>query len=118
MVEMSSAPHWLAGFAGAVTVCDPEGVVLEMNEAAAQAYAASGGLALLGTSLLDCHPEPARAKFAEMLRVRQVNVYTIEKHGIRKLVYQTPWYRGGEYGGFVEVLLPLPAEMPHFVREG
>jgi hypothetical protein len=24
------------------------------------------------------------------------NVYTIEKNGARKLVYQTPWYKNGE----------------------
>ena len=32
-----------------------------MNEQAAKAYATQGGKALIGTNLLDCHPEPARS---------------------------------------------------------
>lgn len=46
------------------------------------------------------------------------DIYTIEKQGRRKLVYQTPWYEAGAVAGLVEVVLELPAEMPHFVRQG
>jgi hypothetical protein len=52
-----------------------------------------------------------------MLATGQANVYTIEKDGVKKLIYQAPWYREGEYAGFVEISLEIPAEMPHFVRE-
>jgi hypothetical protein len=63
-------PHgWVKEFAGAVTVCDPAGII------------------------------------------------TIEKAGKKKLIYQTPWHTEGEYRGFVELSLELPAEMPHFVRQ-
>ena len=37
---------------------------------------------------------------------------------MRKLIYQSPWYRDGAYAGFVELSLEIPAEMPHFVRQG
>jgi hypothetical protein len=53
-----------------------------------------------------------------MLKTGQPNIYTIEKRGQRKLVYQAPWYAEGRYAGFVEMVLELPAEMPHFVRKG
>ena len=107
---------WVRGFPGAVTVCDREGVVLEMNDRAAEVFAADGGRALVGTNVLACHPEPARTKLAAMLAAGEANVYTIEKDGVKKLIYQAPWYEGGEYRGIVELSLPIPFEVPHFVR--
>lgn len=115
---MSEQESWVREFPGAVTVCDVRGIILDMNDLAVQSFQEQGGAALLGTNLLDCHPEPSRSKVVEMLRTHQPNVYTIEKRGLRKLVYQTPWYLAGQYAGFVELVLELPADMPHFVREG
>lgn len=108
---------WVQEFAGAITVCDPDGVILEMNDKAASAFQAQGGAALIGTNLLDCHPEPARTKTRELLDSRRTNVYTIEKGEKKKLIYQAPWYQEGQYRGFIEVSLELPAEMPHFIRQ-
>ncbi len=107
---------WFQGFPGAITVCDREGIILEMNDRAAQSFAAEGGAGLIGSNALDCHPEPSRTRLAHLLVTGKANVYTIEKHGVKKLIYQTPWYRDGEYAGFVELALEIPAEMPHFVR--
>jgi hypothetical protein len=45
-------------------------------------------------------------------------VYTIEKNGVRKLIFQAPWFQDGKYAGLVELALEIPAEMPHFVRDG
>ena len=72
---------------------------------------------LVGTNLLECHPEPARSKVKKMLDAQQVNIYSIEKNGIKKLVYQTPWFENGQYGGFIELVLEIPFEMPHFIRD-
>ncbi len=108
---------WVPEFAGAITVCDPDGTILEMNDKAAQTFQAQGGAALIGTNMLDCHPEPARTKTRELLDSRRTNVYTIEKRGQKKLIYQAPWYQDGQYGGFIELSLELPSEMPHFIRE-
>ncbi len=44
-------------------------------------------------------------------------MYTIEKRGQKKLIYQSPWYQNGQYRGFIELSLELPAETPHFIRE-
>lgn len=104
---------WLEEFPGAVTVCDRTGVILAMN---ARARAMEPGRSLLGENLLDCHPEPARSKLAAMLASGERNVYTVEKAGKRKLLYQSPWYEAGAYAGFVELSLELPAELPHFRR--
>lgn len=111
-------PDWTAEFPAAVTVCDTAGIILDMNARAAEAFANEGGAALIGTNVLDCHPEPSRSLLARMLAERTRHVYTIEKRGVRKLIYQSPWYENGAYAGFVELSLELPATLPHFVREG
>lgn len=107
---------WVEGFPGAITVCDPEGIILEMNDAAIRVFQKDGGRDLLGRNLLDCHHEEARRRLQELMAQRQINVYTIEKHGVKKLIYQSPWFQDGEYAGFMELSLELPAELPHFLR--
>lgn len=107
---------WVRAFPGAVTVCDRAGVILEMNDRSAAVFADDGGVALIGTNALDCHPEPSRGKLVAMLASGNANVYTIEKNGVKKLIYQAPWYRDRAYAGFVELSLEIPFEMPHFVR--
>ena len=108
---------WSDEFPGSVTVCDPQGIILYMNERSAQTFAADGGRALIGTNLFDCHPEPARKQLEQIMQSRQKNVYTIEKNGVKKLIYQSPWFENAEYRGFVELSLEIPFEMPHFVRK-
>lgn len=111
-----SIPSWQEQFPAAITVCDRAGTILFLNERAAATFARQGGAALVGTSLLDCHPEPARSKLQALLTQGERNAYTIEKNGARKLIYQSPWYVGGQYQGLVELSLELPVELPHFVR--
>ncbi len=109
---------WFKEFPGAVTVCDRDGIILAMNDKSAQTFEADGGRALIGRNLLDCHPEPARTTMADLLAAPRVNAYTIEKRGVRKQIYQAPWYENGQYRGLVELSLELPTPMPHFVRQG
>ena len=116
--DMAQSQAWLAEFPGAVTVCDRTGIILSLNDRSAAAFAADGGMALVGRNMLDCHPEPARSKTADLLARPRVNAYTIEKRGVKKLIYQAPWYRKGEYQGLVELSLEIPGDMPHFVRDG
>ncbi len=113
---MSQFP-WTQEFPGEITVCDTAGIILEMNDFAAKAFEKYGGHKLVGSNLLDCHPEPSRTKLQEMLASGTSNAYTIEKGGVRKLVYQTPWYENGEYRGLVEISVALPDALPHFVRD-
>jgi PAS domain-containing protein len=109
---------WVKEFPGAITVCDADGIILAMNDKAIQLFESSGGADLIGSSLLDCHPEPARAKLQHLLDTRQANAYTIEKNGVHKLIYQSPWYEKGGYRGLIELSLEIPVEMPHFIRSG
>ena len=109
--------EWIQEFPAAITVCDAEGIILEMNDRAAKTFAADGGRKLIGSNMLDCHPEPARTKTERLLSSRERNVYTIEKNGVKKMIYQSPWFKNGEYAGFVELSLEIPfGEIPHFVR--
>jgi len=108
---------WVNEFPGAVTVCAEDGTILEMNDRAAESFKNDGGRALIGKNLLDCHPEPSREKVRQLLASGQKNVYTIEKKGMNKLIYQSPWYENGEYRGLVELSLEIPEDMAHFVRE-
>lgn len=109
---------WVEEFPGAVVVCDPEGIILAMNAAAARSNADDGGLALIGTNVLDCHPEPSRTQCVEFMARRAPNIYTVEKRGVKKLVYQVPWHLAGRYAGFMELVLEIPFAMPHVVRAG
>jgi hypothetical protein len=112
-----SQHEWIKEFPANVIVCDADGIILELNDRAAAAYEKDGGLALIGKKLLDCHSEASRGKLQQMLSAHEKNVYTIEKNGVKKLIFQSPWYKnGGKYAGFVEISLELPLEMPHFVR--
>ncbi|RPI76178.1 MAG: diguanylate cyclase [Desulfobacteraceae bacterium] len=105
-------------FPGALTVSDRGGIILYMNDASAKVNEKQGGLKLIGKNVLDCHPEPARAKLNNLMETQEKNVYTIEKQGKKKIVYQTPWYVAGVYQGFMELTFEIPLEMPHFVRQG
>jgi PAS domain S-box-containing protein len=112
---MTNAVQWWKEFPGAVTVCDRDGVILEMNRKAVTTL--GNGKSLVGTNILDCHPEPARSKVRALLSSDRTNVYTIEKKGVRKLIYQSPWFENGEMRGLVELSLELPDPLPHHVRD-
>jgi len=111
------APAWLEKVDVAVTVCDRDGIILYMNDRAEATFQADGGRGLVGKSLWDCHPEPAREKIRRIMKTGQSNSYTIEKGGVKKLIHQVPWYRGGNMGGLVEFSIVIPAGLPHFVRD-
>lgn len=107
---------WAEEFNGAVTVCNRDGIIVYMNQVSIQQFEKDGGERLLGTSLIDCHPEPAKTKLLEMLQAPVENMYTIEKRGIRKIIYQTPWMENGEFKGVIELSIKLMPDMPHFKR--
>ena len=111
-------PEWITEFPAAVTVIDEDGKILSMNQRACAMFEEQGGAALIGTNILDCHPEPARSTLAELMRTRAVNCYTIEKRGKWKMFYQAPWYGEGRFRGFVEISMEIPPVIPHFIRKG
>jgi hypothetical protein len=114
---INQMPDWIREFPGAITICDKEGIILYMNEKSCKTFEKDGGALLIGKNLADCHPEPSRSLVKELLISAKLNVYTIEKAGIKKIVYQSPWYVKSEYMGIVEMSLEIPFEMPHFIRK-
>jgi transcriptional regulator with PAS, ATPase and Fis domain len=108
--------HWLNGVDVAITVCDRQGIIIYMNERAGRTFAADGGRALVGKSLMDCHPETARQKIRVIMESGESNNYTIEKNGVKKMIHQAPWFQDGEMGGLVEFSMVIPPDLPHFIR--
>ncbi len=111
-----SGGAWWDGFPGSVTVCDTDGTIVAMNDASAATFARDGGRALIGRSLLDCHPEPSRSKVAALLAGRKPNSYITEKGERCRFVHQAPWYRDGEFAGLVEIVVDIPADLPRHKR--
>lgn len=108
---------WIKEFSAAITVCDAEGIIIEMNDKSAKTFEKDGGYALIGRNVFDCHPDPARSKLERVMDARIKNVYTIEKNGVKKLIYQSPWFKDGKYSGFIEMSFEIPFDMPHFIRK-
>jgi len=113
----SCVPVWVDTLQVAITVCDATGIILYMNEKSLKTFEKYGGEKLVGTNLLNCHPEPAKSKLSAMLASPRSNAYTIEKNGVKKLIYQIPWFDKECFGGLVELSLEIPFEMPHFIRK-
>ncbi len=114
---MEDHGFWLEGFPAAVTVTDAEGKILYMNARSRETFAKDGGGALVGRSVFDCHPEPARSKTRRLYEDRVPNDYTIRKAGRKKIVHQAPWYRDGVFAGVVEITFPIPDDLAHFDRD-
>ena len=112
--------EWANEMNCAVTVCDTKGIILYMNEKACRTFAKHGDL--IGKNLFDCHNPQSQAKIRELLETGGVNAYTIEKNGVRKMIYQTlqfpvPRWFWTHMEGLVEISMEIPGEMPHYMRK-
>lgn len=116
MPDRASRFEWFDTLPCSVTVCDKNYTILYMNDRSAEVNAKDGGKSLIGKSLLDCHPSQAQEKLRTVMASGHPNVYTVEKNGVRKMILQTHWRKGGEIGGLVEISFELPSEIPHFIR--
>lgn len=108
---MNSPCLWIQELNCAVTMCNTEGVVIYQNTRSVEV---NGDVC--GGSLIPYHNERSREIIADLLRTGGTNTYTIEKHGVCKLIYQTVWREGGEVCGLVEFSIEMPTDMPHHVR--
>jgi PAS domain-containing protein len=99
---------WVEHYPAAVSVCDTQGTIIAMNRLAMETFRKYGGEALIGTSLFNCHPEPANVIIRRLLREQKGNTYFTEKNSVRKLVYQVPWYHKGKFAGLTETIVVLP----------
>jgi transcriptional regulator with PAS, ATPase and Fis domain len=101
----------------AITVCDTEGTILYMNDKSASTFQKYGGADIIGTNLFLYHTGASALKLRELLDTQTKHVYTIEKNGIRKMIYQSPWFKEGNFAGLIELSLEIPMEMPHYNRQ-
>jgi transcriptional regulator with PAS, ATPase and Fis domain len=108
--------NWAEELGVAITVSDTEGKILYMNGRSASTFAKQGGRALVGSSLTACHKPESWQKILQILKTESTNCYTIEKNGVKKMIYQVPWYREGTVAGLVELSMEIPFKMDHFVR--
>ncbi len=113
---MESIPDWATEFPCAVTVTAKDGTILYMNDKSAKTFAGDGGRDLVGKNIETCHSANSNAIIRRMLDEKSPNAYTIEKNGVKKLIYQAPWYLSGELAGLVELSIEIPFDMPHFKR--
>lgn len=108
--------RWSEGLNCAVTVCDADGVILYMNRKAREMFASHGDL--IGRNLYDCHSAQSAEMIHHMLATGESNAYTIEKNGVHKIIYQSPWRNpDGSIGGLVEFSMVTPANLPHHIRQ-
>lgn len=107
-------PDWAKEMNCAVTVCDTEGIIIYMNDKAKATFASHGDL--VGKSLMGCHSDRSKGIIAHLLETGGYNAYTIEKEGLRKMIYQTAWKQDGKVAGLVEISMVIPQDMPHYIR--
>jgi hypothetical protein len=108
---------WVKEFPAAIKACDANGILIMMNDIAEKNAETKGGRGLIGKSIIPLHSDPSKEKINMMLKKHSINCYTIEKNGVKVLIYQSPWYEKNEFKGIVELSLEIPWDMPHYVRE-
>lgn len=108
--------NWADELGVAITVSDSSGKIVYMNRKSASTFSKQGGKSLEGTSLRDCHKPESWQKIIQILETGKGNCYTIEKNGVKKMIYQAPWYEDGTVAGLVELSMEIPFTMDHFIR--
>ena len=108
---------WAKELLSAVTLTDKAGTIIYMNDKSAETFANDGGRDLIGKNLYECHNANSNNVINRIIDNKEPNIYTIEKKGVKKLIYQAPYYDNGEYAGLAEISIVLPENMPHYVRD-
>ena len=68
----------------AITVCDLDGVVLYQNKRSVEV---NGDVR--GRSMIPCHSARSREIIQRLINEGATNAYTIQKNGLKKMIYQT-----------------------------
>ncbi len=113
---LNQLPQMVNELPFAVTVCDTQGIVLFMNERSIVTFQKYGGADVVGTSLFLYHSGKSAEILQRLLDSAGKHAYTIEKNGVKKLIYQSPWFENEKFAGLIELSLEIPYEMPHYIR--
>jgi len=108
---------WHKYFRESIIVCDKDLTVIYLNETAMKSLSEDERKTIVGSNLLDCHNEDSNKKILEIKENLKSNIYTIEKAGKKKLIYQSPLLKNNEFNGIVEFSLEIPEVLPHFKRD-
>ena len=92
----------------AITICDAEGNVLDMNQHSADVN--SHGHKIIGNNLMDCHPEPARTKLRGLL-FSELPCHVGGLYNRRQVLYVHAEH-------IAELCAPAPGLSPGIVKEG
>ena len=114
--SMENILTWAKSLNCAITVSDLDGIIIYMKDKSGKTFEKWGGLDLIGKRLNDCHNPKSQETIKRLMDNLETNVYTIEKAGVKKMIYQTPWLKEGKVAGLVELSLEIPFDLPHFVR--
>ncbi len=109
--------EWAHSFPAEIIVCEPDGMILEMNQKAIDLYQKEGGAALVGKNVFDHHQEPSRTIVKRLVSQRETSIYTTENGGEKKLVCIAPWFIEAKYSGFVLMVLDLPAQIHKIIKD-
>ena len=108
---------WASELPSAVAITNKDGIIVYMNNKSVDTFANDGGSGLIGQNLYDCHNEHSNHIIQNITDSKLPNIYTIEKKGIKKLIYQSPYFSDGVFAGLVEISIVLPEDMQHFNRD-
>ncbi len=111
MKKSISDVSYFEQYPSSITVCDTEGIIVAMNGASRDNFSRKGGGRLIGTSLYDCHPEPANIKILEMMHHEEAQTYITENKGRKRLIHQAPWYNNGVLAGLMETIIDISGEI-------
>lgn len=104
---------WFKNLPACITVTDANGIILEMNDQAAESYRDGGGRNLIGKSAIACHEEPVRQTVQRMYDTAKGRIYTTHEGGQKILVVHAPYFSDGVFKGIVELVIDVPAVIPH-----
>lgn len=104
--------EWYKELNCGITVCDSHGNIIYMNDKAILLKHGD----LTGKNIFECHNPNSCEIICHLLETGGQHIYTIEKNGIRKLLYQSAWKEQGVVKGLCEFMVELSGPIPHFVR--
>ena len=105
--------EWVKELHFAITVSDINNKIIYMNDKSQASFPDTK----LGGNLNDCHSNRSNEIINNLKENNISNTYTIQKEGIKKLIYQTPWYENNVIAGLVELSIVLPNDIPHYDRD-
>lgn len=110
--NLPSEINWTKELNCGITVCNNDGVIIYMNEKAIEQKHGN----LVGNNVFDCHNPNSCHIIRELLASGGQHLYTIEKKGVKKLIYQSAWKINGAVAGLIEIMAEFSGDIPHFIR--